>query len=471
MKIRQAMLMAAMLASALSLSAQEAKKEVILYKQESSSDNVIGIGYVYKKQFVERQPLVFLNCPKSYKLKKKGGKYMLRNSRKEYLPLSTLDTLACGIYFKKDGMACLDGKLFQNSSLYEGTFVWANNSENGKLLSTQKKASSFQYAFLGMTSYLANLNGIEVFFHKQNSETYSLKMWFPNGSDIYSIEGTFPKVTIDNEIYTKNIADILNRCYSKHIEFKNGDSFKGTSRATMQSSGGCKVVPLRGEYKYATGETFTGTYKKIDFDNDIIIPTNGKTTFSDGKKATGDWLKPYRQDFSRGEWQTIYKNSNGLTEIRDNAIALQQKKDEEKREKELAELREKMKEKRKKEAEKRKKEAEERKKEAKKRQLISKYGYRYGTLLAKGEIELGMTEAMVNEVYKKGWFDCNQSRYLWKRVDTWVFNKDKMLLTLAKEHGQDGVISMLFLETFGLTDLIVPSALQFVDGELTDIIR
>ena len=114
MKIRQAMLMAAMLASALSLSAQEAKKEVILYKQESSSDNVIGIGYVYKKQFVERQPLVFLNCPKSYKLKKKGGKYMLRNSRKEYLPLSTLDTLACGIYLKKDGMACLDGKLFQN---------------------------------------------------------------------------------------------------------------------------------------------------------------------------------------------------------------------------------------------------------------------------------------------------------------------------------------------------------------------
>ena len=464
MKIRQTMLMATMLAFALSLSAQEAKKEVILYKQESSSDNVIGIGYVYKKQFVEKQPLVFLNCPKSYKLKKKGGKYMLRNSRKEYLPLSTLDTLACGIYFKKDGMACLDGKLFQNASLYEGIFAWINSGEDGEELNTEKKVDAFYYDLLEMENYQTERNEITIIIKKQSDMLYSLKARFPEKSDIRSIESTLPKVAIDDKVYLEKIAYILDRCHSKHIEFRNGDSFRGTAQAFMESSGYCKVVPKRGEYKYATGETFTGNYKKIDFDNDIIIPTEGETTFSDGKKATGDWLKPYRQDFSRGEWQTIYKNSNGLTEIRDNAIALQQKKYEEKREKELAELREKMKEKR-------KKEAEERKKEAKKRQLISKYGYRYGTLLAKGEIELGMTEAMVNEVYKKGWFDCNQSRYLWKRVDTWVFNKDKMLLTLAKEHGQDGVLSMLFLETFGLTDLVVPSALQFVDGELTDIIR
>ena len=186
------------------------------------------------------------------------------------------------------------------------------------------------------------------------------------------------------------------------------------------------------------------------------------TTFADSITAEGDWLKRYGNGFTQSDWSEIYEKSNSLTDIRDYAAAKQREIDAEKRAKELAELRKQM-------EEKRRKEEAARKKAAKKRYYIAKYGEHYGQLIAECKLELGMTEEMVNEVYNKGIFDCSQASFLGQRVDTWVFNKTKMLIKVANEGGREAGAALFLLNAMGITDMVVPYSLQFVNGKLTEI--
>ena len=449
MKLRQWLLLIASM-FALSLLAQEigelpqkAKQEVILYK----SAHIIGVGYVYKKQFVENQFVTFLRCPNNCRLKKKDGQFYIQ-SNKESLPLFSLSTLAHGIYFVKDGIPCLKGKCyFPANSIYEGLFLFRNTGIEENLLTTDaKKGRALYYEVLDIDNYKVKRWGVDISGRKQANGIYTFVIKFPYDSDISTLESTLSKDEIDAEIFnTQNLADILKSRQSVSMKLKNGDSFNGTVNVVLKNMF-YEAVPLKGEYKYSTGEAFVGNYQEICFrDEKISVPSDGKTIFADGTTVEGDWLKRYCDDFTRNDWNEIYKNSNSLTEIRNKVIAKQKVLDEEKRAKELAELR-------KKEEEERHKREEKMREIARKRYYISQYGVHYGTLIIKKELELGMTQEMVNEIYPKDdFFNCSEMIYDGNLVEVWTIKN--WYLKLLRGYPK------------------APEALTFVEGELVAIIR
>ena len=440
---------------------KKAKLKAVLYE----SANVVGVGYVYKNRFVENQVVAFYSFPKNSQLKKIKGDYYVRNREtKECAPLSSLDTLTCGIYYVKADTAHIAGTLYYPSrSMYEGDFVFTNTAEYDMLTCEAKKAAPFSYSLRRVDKYRVMRGGLEISGRMQADGNYTLEASFPDDADNRLAKSTLTAAEVqDGVLNRQKIADVFNSRRSVNLYLKNGDSFTGTVAASQETAV-CNIVPKNGKYRYATGETFSGMYQPIHFRNGrIVVPCEGTTTFADSITAEGDWLKRYGNGFTQSDWSEIYEKSNSLTDIRDYAAAKQREIDAEKRAKELAELRKQM-------EEKRRKEEAARKKAAKKRYYIAKYGEHYGQLIAECKLELGMTEEMVNEVYNKGIFDCSQASFFGQRVDTWVFNKTKMLIKVANEGGREAGAAMFLLNAMGITDMVVPYSLQFVNGKLTEI--
>ena len=100
----------------------------------------------------------------------------------------------------------------------------------------------------------------------------------------------------------------------------------------------------------------------------------------------------------------------------------------------------------------RKQKAEERRK-----RLIAKYGTHYGTLLADKKLELGMTKAMVNEVYRKNLYSVSQYK---GGVEVWTMGN------------YAGLMGGGFLgELMALGQLSMPRMLVFKNGKLIEIHR
>ena len=149
-----------------------------------------------------------------------------------------------------------------------------------------------------------------------------------------------------------------------------------------------------------------------------------------------------------------------MTEIRDMAAQLELKKQQEKI------------------AEQRAEQLKRRKEEEQRRNIISKYGEYYGALIIKKKLVPGMSQAMVNEVWSKDFFDCSISTSSGRRIEVWTLNNDKMQIKIASEankvdkSGETAVAAMLLMNFLGSTSLSsVPNMLVFVNDKLTDIYK
>ena len=89
-----------------------------------------------------------------------------------------------------------------------------------------------------------------------------------------------------------------------------------------------------------------------------------------------------------------------------------------------------------------------------------------------------MSQAMVNEVWSKDFFDCSISTSSGRRIEVWSLNRDKMQIKIASEankvdkSGETAAAAVLFMGLLGSSSTFsIPEMLVFVDGELTDIYR
>ena len=444
---------------------RKAKMEAVLYKNA----DMVGMGYRYKEQFVENQKVEFfkLHNAEKYKVKKKKGEYYVAGENK-MLPVTSLQPLLPGTYFTMNGIPYVKGKWYpKGMSMYKGTFLVYGTGNGIRPINIQE--------FFVETN-TATLSGES----QDKSTNYQLEIRFINNR-IEKITCEISKDFLIEKIREEGVrnvffnqqaeGDMIYNCLL-HIEqeetpvnilFKNRNQFNGNIKLNSKD-----VIPTQGIYKYVTGETFNGTYEDIFWDSrngTVHIPTQGIMTFTDGTVAQGDWLKRY--GLREEDWTTLYKEGDSPTTIRDKAARKQQElaeakrmKKEEEQQQRLAELQE--------------KQEQERRKTARRKQLITKYGEHYGTLISQGELELGMTTEMVNEVWDKDFFDRDQFIVSGNKVEVWTFNEDNMAETVARKEGKEGLMTMLFINQIGGlfgVDYGNPSQLTFTNGRLTGIIK
>jgi hypothetical protein len=426
----------------------------------------VGVGYVYKKQFVENQEVTFL----------KSNYY-------------SEDTIVSGIYFTKNDTAYIKGfvpliDFNRDKSIRGGIFQISNTNEGNTLTTNPKKA------FSRLTSYrytnALKIKDVDIDYYQggfssQNRGypvTYPVTLQKP--SDNYVLRMELKDGILETDIspdivkkYGLEFKDLIKSSQNVKLTYKNGNVFVGAVDTYDFS-------PQKGEYKFKTGETYTGTIGTtrtafgdisdhlVYCDSRIRIPHEGKIVFIDGTVANGDWLKQY--NFTADEWENIYDSSNSLTEIRDMAVNLQKKKvlkqQEEKIAKERAEQ-EKLRE-----------------KQERKRSLMAKYGDYWGELISKSEYTPGMTQEMVGEIVDKNWFIVNKSVRNSQSIDIWKYSKERMELAMLADatKGKENIsnealagtalyISMLSSGISELLPFVVPKTLIFTNNKLTDIYK
>ena len=451
-----------------------AKQEAVLYKNA----DMVGMGYRYKEQFVENQKVEFFKLQKAseYKIKKKKGKYYVA-SRDKMVPVTSLEPLLQGTYFTANRMAYVKGEWHPEEKIihkiiYKGTFLISDTGNGIRPVDIQEFCIETSTITLSGESQGDDTDyQLEADFIGKNIKR--LKCKFPKDVLIKKARET-PKSFIVGQLIGK---DIIYECLSYieqkgipvNILFTDGNQFTGNIRLDS----GNNVFPNKGICKYVTGETFDGIYEDIFWDSrngTVHIPTQGTMTFTDGTAAQGDWLKRY--GLREKDWTTLYKEGDSPTTIRDKARRKQRELAEVKRSQELEEQR-------KKQAELRQKQEQERQKMLRRQQLIAKYGQHYGPLIEKGELELGMTTAMVNEIWSQEFFDRSEAIEYGQRIELWTFNEEKMNMAIAKkEDGETELLAMLFIdgvgEMFGISGITkkdIPYQLVFTNRRLTKIIR
>jgi hypothetical protein len=457
---------------------KKAKLQVIVYEKT----NVIAVGTVYKKQFVENQEITFLEFPGKdenlafYYVSERDGVFYIQNryEKNEIRPLSSLDTIASGIYFTKNGNAYISGILhsnFINKSVYRGV-IKISNTGAGNTLTTDPDETFYRLTSFKYTQKLKvdiediyfyqgyyndyPLNNIPIIIQKQ-SEGYLLRMEF----DDRILETVVSSENIKNYGFLK-FDDLIKSSQNVKLNYKNGNAFIG-----VVEKDDSKFTAKQGEFKFKTGEIYKGAFggrNMVYLNGRIFVPDKGETIFADGATANGDWLKQY--NFTDNEWKQIYKNSNSLTEIRDNAVRAneekQQKLQDEKRGKQQAQEKNKI--------------AEQRRKQS----YIDKYGEYFGSLISEGQLEVGMSQAMVSEVWNKEFFVVSKSIRNGKTIEYWEYSKDKMQMAILNEgaknkdkRGSEAALAAIYM--VGLSEQLggptVPMTIIFTNNKLTDIYR
>ena len=336
-------------------------------------------------------------------------------------------------------------------------------------------------AFTGRANYIQNLQGDIVFDFYEGEKVYASGKTISTNMNGVSI--THPTQDIDsltfsykddfvpdrdslwNEAYYVRNSDVVSIVYS------NGDQFKGAFRIGTDG----RLVPRKGEYRYASGDKFVGNYSENQFAG---IPLSGETTFKYGSKKTGNWIRDY--NLTDAQYVSLSKEhfdspSELLTEILQQAktnlyndYILQARKYEEQQDYEAAlnsyekaqslnhkvDLSDKIRElndelKIKQEREKRLNE------------LTAKYGRRNAEKLLNGIVELGMTKEMVSEVLSPDYYDISQRMSFGKKIEEWTFNSSKAVYSSTNDNIVLGALYLYAdIETFGL--------LSSVGNNLTD---
>lgn len=223
------------------------------------------------------------------------------------------------------------------------------------------------------------------------------------------------------------------RADSVSILMRNGDRFDGGLGPNANLLG--IVVPGIG--REITG--FSGFFDISGICGNILC-RSGEYTFASGEKMPGGYHGGNHRlsDFPRMlvEKKKMDAAKAAREAARQEELRKEREAAERDRQEELA----------------RKQKAEERR-----QRLIAKYGKHYGTLLADKKLELGMTKAMVNEVYRKNLFSVSQYR---GGVEVW---------TMGNYAGLMGGGFLGELMAFG--QLSMPRMLVFKNGKLIEIHR
>ena len=455
---------------------KKAKLQAIIYPKTG----VIAVGYVEKKQFVENQKLTFLEKSGRnvnlglYFISERDGVFYIqsRYDKNDKQPLSSLDTIASGMYFTKDGNAYISGILHSNlinKSVYGGVFQ-ISNTKAGNNLTTNPNETFYSLLSYQYTNKLkisiADIYSYQGYYNSKNPVTlqkhavdYLLKIKFDD-----RILETFVSSDDVKKYGFLTFDDLIKSSQNVTLNYTNGNVFVGVVEKKYDDD---KYTPKQGEFRFKTGEIYKGILggRYLWYINGrIFVPDQGETTFADGTTANGDWLKQY--NFTDNEWQQIYGNSKSLTEIRDNAVRVNEEKQIKLREEKIA-----------------KAQAEQEKlleEQQRKQEYISKYGEHFGTLISQGALEVGMSQAMVGEVWNKDFFVVSKSVRNGKSFEIWEFSKDKMQIAIMNEGvknkdngGGEAALAAIFLMELSesLGGPTVPKMIIFTNNKLTDIYR
>ena len=470
-----------------------AKWKTIEYKKGSFHECVYSIvGYVRKKQFVENQTIT------------------IRYGVGENLE----GIIASGIYYVKDGTAYLEGtfntylrykwsrdwSIYGNNSrardggyidkhypIYLKGIFRISNAEEGNGLEVKSKGE-LRLTPVEVKEY--SLRGENMVIHKKQGNTIIYPFFIEGYSNIKSIElherdstpetsivnfesgdrfeGAIDYGIIDSVVFVVGHEGLIK---SGTYYYTNGDKFEGTAVDYKYYADSIKVYPKLGTYYYANGDKFEGTFSDDEPDSGTYyyangdkfigdlttkfrssvrkekpmpIFTDGKTIFADGEEVEGNWLHKYEsgigsQGAAADSLEYHLNHSKTLIELRDGvrrAYALKKREEAilaEQKRKEKAEL---------------------------KKRLVAKYGSRYGTLLANGEIAVGMTEEMVCEVVIKGLYKISRTVRNGRTITLWYYDDREYSAFVAFTGYFDK--RLLLAPSF-------PSAMTFVNDRLTDI--
>jgi len=332
-----------------------AKLQAILYPKAG----MIAVGYVYKKQFVENQEVTFLkkdDLGLYNKIIEKDGEFYIHprsgSNQSGEIPLSSLDTVASGVYFTKDGIACIKGivhskvlymaagRYSYNEFVYEGVFQ-ISNSEDGSILTTDPNKFIYnsqpnQYPDkLELTGTdklkitIVDIYSCQRYYEDKKNQPVTLQ----KQSDSYTLKIEFDDRILETAVNSDIVKrygffafdDFIKSSQNVKLNFKDGNAFTGI----VEKNAGIYKAK-QGEYKFVTGEKYTGTLGLGDLiyynKGRIFVPDQGETIFADGTAVSGDWLKQY--NFTDDEWKQIYENSRSLTEIRNMAVRIDKEKQE-----------------------------------------------------------------------------------------------------------------------------------------------
>ena len=421
---------------------QKAKLKTVTYK----SIGYTAVGYVFKNQFVEGQEISFRSIETFQTVYSKTK--------------TTTFPIINGIYFVKDGISYLESTVENNYYRIKG-ILKVSNTYDGKGLTAKTgeatKLSIETVDIIQCSGFYQN-GKYPVSLQKDlHSSNYALKIEFDDRvlesiipSDYYFLnmfKGTPSYMNFDTYI---------NKSKDVKLTYKNGNVFVGIVEKNNDY-----YRAKQGEYNFATGEKYTGTFKDgnlIYLKGRIFVPDQGETIFADGTIANGDWLKEY--NFTNDEWKQIYENAKSLTKIRDMAVQIVEEKERKIQEEKIAKERA--------EQEKRLK------KQQRKQEYISKYGEEWANLILQGKYTVGMTIEMVqemewgdvfgndNRIKMESGYTKSISTYGNNKVETWRLNSQ-----IAREWRG--------MEIFGMNayDINAPNfpTLVFTNGKLTDIYR
>lgn len=212
---------------------EKAKLETILYQDA----DMIGVGYVYKKQFVENQHVTFISKSfrdkhfSSYRIKEKNGQtYLHERKSNTWVDLSSLKPFISGIYFTRNDTSYIKGIVNPyDGFVCEGIFIFCNSKHNNKyfLSPSAKETRKFSLGMSGATSYQLTIKEGYKAYGKSLGDGYSLKIDFPDKSKILTLESRVVKLN-DLEGFSISDSDCLKKLESVKIKFANGDSFSGT---------------------------------------------------------------------------------------------------------------------------------------------------------------------------------------------------------------------------------------------------
>lgn len=355
-------------------------------------------AYFLKKQLVEGQTMTFYNLT--------------------YQGVVTRDTILSGNYFIKDGIAYIKSRIKGenkfNTTKYsiQGIFKICNTADGSGFIINPDETTK-------LSIETADILLCDISSEYKNTYYYKvypiiLKKKIEDNFGVLKIE--FDNKTLENIVSVVDLKKWLNFRYdysnkwssnfslpenylklssSSKLIFKNGDVFLGQIQINRD-----ELVPKKGIYKFANGETVKSDYFRFDPYNGyeyVSEKTEGEWIFADGSTESGNWLKKYKVwDFPQDEayWELARKEypnlSSAKTITEKHNLAIQLHKESQQKFNEL----------------KQKKENTEKLKQKKKEQrpiyLTKKYGEKWANLILKEKPAIGMTKEMVNEIELDG---------------------------------------------------------------------
>jgi hypothetical protein len=258
------------------------------------------------------------------------------------------------------------------------------------------------------------------------------------------------------ELYSEIFNEHILNSENVKLSFKNGDVFTGTVKADIKVDR-YDYIPVKGEYKYATGEVFNGEiyYSDVFYK---FLPYQGIIVFTDGTIDDGNWLSKFNLSYM--EQEDLFRESKSLTELRNKV-----KRSSEEKEKKIL--------------------TEKTTQESKNQEIIQnnriirkklkiKYGDYWGNIIYKKEYTPGMTKEMLLEFTNDKYYKISKMIRNGNSIEIWEFDKQKMMLEILKSGNEKEAKSLIVFtefENIGLVDNLESGfpTLVFSNGQLTDV--